>query len=487
MHSTEISEPTRLFETRVREHVTNAAGVLAQTATLQEAWDRARTTSGLLAVTASDGRLVGAFTAADVLDWLARGITPGETIARLAAERRLVIDGDQRLLDAVVTMRRDRAGALAVTDARGRLLGLVTLTDVLLAGATPAFDVAGQLAGATSVDALARIATDAPDIAERMLAANVPEEQIVAALSDINAELHRRVLDIALADLAADGWGRPPVEFALIVMGSGGRRENLLLPDQDNGFVLADHDEASRPAIEAYFIALAERLTATLDRVGFTLCKGNVMATNPVWRKSLAEWREQVSIWSTKRQPIHLLNSDVLLDASAVAGDATLVTDLRRHMLAAMRQSPVFVRELYGIEQDHNVALNWLGFLKRETSEYEQPGVINLKMRGTLPLVEGARLLSVMAGIDATSTTARLAALASAGVLQKDEVETLVDSFRTLVGLLLAHQIGDARAKLPITDYVVHEKLSGRDKSRLRRALRDIEKFRAELSGRLGV
>ena len=482
-----FAEPTRLFEAKVRDALSAPAAILPDDATLQDAWDRARTLRGTLAVVAANGRLVGSFAAGDVLDWLARGIEPGDRIARLIGDRRLVIDADRHLLDAVVAMRRDRLPALAVTDARGRFLGLVALADVLHAGATPAFDVAAMLSGERSVDALARIAATEPEIAARMLACDVPAEQILATLSAINAELHRRVLDISLAELAADGWGAPPVPFAFAVMGSGGRRENLIAPDQDNALVIADHDETERRATESYFIALAERLTRTLDRVGFELCKGNVMATNPVWRKSLAEWREQISIWAGKRQPIHLLNSDVMLDVAHVAGDETLVCDLRRHMIGEMRRSPAFVRELYGIEQDHNVALNWFGFLKRETSEHEEPGVINLKMRGTLPLVEGARLLSLIAGIDATSTCARLHALGEAGKLRKDEVESLIDCYRTLVGMILRQQVEDARARRPITDYVVHDKLSPRDKTRLRRALREIEKFRTELPVRIGV
>lgn len=482
-----IHEPTRLFQAKVRDHVTAAAAILPADATLADAIERLRATRGVAAIVASDGRLLGAFTANDVLEWIERGVKPNDGIAKLTAERRSAISGDRPLLDAVVALRRERLSALPVTDVRGRFLGLVTLTDVLLAGATPAFEIASQLAEASSVASLARIRSAAAETAARMLAEGVPEEQIIATLSDVNAELHRRALDIALADLAADGWGKPPAEFALIVMGSAARRESLIDPDQDNGLVIADHDPASYPAVESYFIALAERLTMTLDRIGFALCKGNVMATNPVWRKSLGEWREQVAIWAQRRQPIHLLNSDVLLDVACVAGDETLVSDLRRHMIAAMRQTPQFVRELYGIEQDHTVALNWFGFLKRETSEYEVEGVINLKMRGTLPLVEGARLLSLMAGIDATSTTGRLAALTEAGALQKDEVETLVDCFRVIVGLILIRQIEDARADRPITDYVVVEKLSARDRTRLKRALREIERFRNELPVRLGV
>lgn len=480
-------EPTRLFEAKVRDSVSPAAKTLGDDATLQDAWDAARTVRAAVAVVDAEGRLAGVFSPSDVLDWLARGVKPGDRILKLLAGRRAPLDAEARLLDAVVTLKRDRVAALPVADRRGRFLGMLALADVLETGATPAFDVAAMLGADASVTGLQRILAAAPDIAADLLAAGTPEEQILAVVSDVNAELHRRALALVLDDLAGDGWGAPPIAFALVVMGSGGRRENLLMPDQDNGLVLADHDAAERATIESYFISLAERLTTLLDRIGFTLCKGNVMATNPVWRKTLGEWRDQIDVWTQRRQPLHLLNSDVLLDVAHVAGERSLTAALRRHMLEAMSASPVFVRELYRIEEDHGVALNWLGLLKRETSESEEAGVMNLKMRGTLPLVEGARLLSVMHRIAETSTVARLEALAAAGMLDKDDTTTLVDCFRTVVGLILGQQIADARARRPITDYVVHERLSNRDKSRLRRALREIERFRAALPSRLGL
>ena len=123
----------------------------------------------------------------------------------------------------------------------------------------------------------------------------MPIAELQALLTEINFELHRRALVLAINGLAADGWGEPPVPFALIVMGSAGRGECLLAPDQDNGFILADYDDEAHARIDAYFVPLAERFTHLLDDIGFPLCLGNVMATNPVWRKRISEWRKQIA------------------------------------------------------------------------------------------------------------------------------------------------------------------------------------------------
>lgn len=484
--------PTRLFDDKVRDYALAPSGRLDETASVQQAWDAARGARGWPAVTpiavvTNEGRCAGSFEPRDVLDWLARGARTSDRITPLLGERHTRIDANARLIDAVIAMQSKGQQWLAITEASGRFLGYVTMNEILRRGMGPDIDTANLLAADATVPSLQRILSRAATSAATLLDAGTPSERVLEFLTQTNAELHRRALALVLDDIAADGWGPPPVPFALIVMGSTGRAENFLLPDQDNALVIADFDEAQRPAIDSYFVTLAERLTRALSSIGFELCKGNVMATNPVWRKSLSEWCEQIDIWTSRRQPIHMLHSDVLLDCLHVAGDVSLTAALRRHMIERMSANPVFVRDLYRIEQDHGVALNWFGMLKRETSDHEEAGAINLKMHGTLPLVEGARLLSLQARIDTSSTFDRLSRLAAAGSIGDDDAAELLHAFRTIAELLLGQQIADARARRPISDYVRDERLGKRDRARLRPALRAIEQFRSDLPSRLGI
>ena len=72
----------------------------------------------------------------------------------------------------------------------------------------------------------------------------------------------------------------------LLILGSGGRGESLLAPDQDNAIV---HD--GRPEHDPWFLDIATRISDLLDAAGIPYCKGKVMATNPDWRRSLDGWR----------------------------------------------------------------------------------------------------------------------------------------------------------------------------------------------------
>ena len=106
--------------------------------------------------------------------------------------------------------------------------------------------------------------------------------------------------------------------------------------------------------------------------------------------------------------------------------------------------------------------------------------MVNLKLRGTLPLVEGTRLLALKAGIPATSTLARLAALKERGALNAADHDDLAGAFQHITHLLLRQQLEDFRAGREVSNYVP-EHLSRREKKHLLASFRAIENLRATL------
>src|SRR6185369_6992933 len=114
-------------------------------------------------------------------------------------------------------------------------------------------------------------------------------------ISSVN-ELHRscteyrdflshRVMENVFADMEAAGMMRPPVPFALISMGSDGRKEQTLITDQDNLIVYGD---GGGEAADRYFTEFSIRLVDGLEEAGFMRCTGNIMPTNQTWRGSFS-------------------------------------------------------------------------------------------------------------------------------------------------------------------------------------------------------
>src|SRR5262249_60452169 len=120
------------------------------------------------------------------------------------------------------------------------------------------------------------------NLAAALLAAGEPAMDVITLTNALNDDITAAVLRQAVVTLAEAGWGEPPVPFAALVMGSAGRGESLLNPDQDNGFILADHADSEHKSVDRFFMELAQRFTRGLEQAGFPLCTGAVMATNPL-------------------------------------------------------------------------------------------------------------------------------------------------------------------------------------------------------------
>jgi CBS domain-containing protein len=477
---------TKLFRAIARDHMGPKPVEVARSASVGEAVNRmAQSGSRLAVVTDSQGRPAGILTEQDVVRRVAWRAPPDQPVEAVMTAPIVTISTDDHLLDAIATMRRHRLRHVPVVDGNGLLAGLLALHDVLLLLSGWLTRLTDQLTRDEGPAGLKRIKISEADLAAELLREGVPVAEVQALLTEINFDLHRRALALAINALAADGWGEPPVPFALIVMGSAGRGECLLAPDQDNGFVLADYDDTAHTRIDAYFVPLAERFTQLLDTIGFPLCLGNVMATNPVWRKRISEWRKQIASWLRKRTETQLLLSDILVDFRHVCGDAALSQALRGHIMQAISRNPTFVRDLFSIEANHGVALGWFGRLRSERDKQDRPGMINLKLRGSLPLVEAARLLSLRAGLPETSTAARLDGLLAGGALHPDDHDDLKDAFAFISRLLLRQQVEDFAAGRPVDDFVPEDRLSKREREHLVTCLRVIANMRTMLEADL--
>jgi signal-transduction protein with cAMP-binding, CBS, and nucleotidyltransferase domain len=476
-----------IFRRTVRSCMGPASEV-ARTATVGEAVNSmARTGAAAVIVSDPDRKPSGIVTRQDVVQRIAWRATPDQPLETVMSTPVLTIAAEAPLFNALCLMRRHNLRRIPVVDGAGRLAGLLELHAALDVLSGISMRLIDRLTPDEGVDGLKRVKEAEVDLAKELLRDDVPISLVQAVLAEIDWDLHRHAIVRAITEMAGDGWGDPPVPFALIVMGSGGRGESSLHPDQDNGFILADYDDADHARIEAYFVPLAVRFTRLLDAIGFSLCVGNIMATNPVWRKRISEWRKQISLWLRKRTETQLLLSDVLLDFRHVWGDPALSSALRGHLTRAVAQNPTFIRDLFTIEAGHTAALGWFGRLRSERDKQDRSGMINLKLGGTLPLVEAARLLSLKAGVPATSTLARLDGLLAKGALHPDDHDDLIDAFAFISRLLLRRQIEDLEAGRQVGNFVPEAQLKRREKDHLVTCFRAIghlrDKLKADLTG----
>ena len=305
-------------------------------------------------------------TCAVIVDWegRARGIITEQDVTRRIAFQKgrytpvylvmtapvVTIQRTDYLYTAVAFMRRRGLRHIPVLDEAGSVCGMLSLSEALSFLSEQTMGLIEDLTHEATLEGLKSVKKAQVDLAKALFDANVPVPEVQALVTDINHDIHRRILRRQLAFMAEDkAWGEPPVPFSLIILGSGGRGENFLIPDQDNGFILADYPDEKHPAIDSFFIELAERMTKDLDAVGLPLCRGKIMATNPVWRKTLSQWQDQIAYWMRRRTNTMLRYSDIFFDFAHVFGDSKMAAELRDYVTAMAAKNPGFIKDMYSM------------------------------------------------------------------------------------------------------------------------------------------
>ena len=334
---------------------------------------------------------------------------------------------------AAARLQRLAIRHIAVTDAEGRICGMVSARDLLRRSASAALVLGDEIDAAENTPALARAFAQVPEAARKLRAEDLAPLRMAGLISG-----EVRSLTARAAELAAREAPPAPAAWSLMVLGSAGRGESLLVPDQDNALVFEDS-----PGMSEWAAAFGQRTNEILDGAGLPFCKGGVMAGQPEWRHTPAAWREIVAGWIGKTRPSDLLNVDIFFDLCHVAGTPQLSESLFGDALSLAQRAPTFIRALNGSVAQLQTPVGLFGRL-RPTN-----GAIDIKAGGLLPVVAFARAVALHHGIAERATAARLKAAVEMGALPGGDGARLMEMHGEFVALAMDQQLADIAAGHP--------------------------------------
>ena len=408
-----------------------------------------------------EGRLHGILTERDVLRLVAAG--PARLADPVSAAMTApvhAIEADAPIYRALARMARLDVRHLPVVDDHDRPVGILTSSALLKLRASLALTLGDEIALAPDGRALRTIHDRLPALVRALRGEDVSATQASSVVAGIVRDLTARAGELALTEMKSAGRGEPPAPWCLLALGSAGRGESLLAPDQDNALI---HEGGTDD--DAWFAAFAEHINRLLDEAGVPYCPGGVMAKNPAYRHSLAGWQAQVDAWVARPQPEALLGADIFYDFAAVLGTRRLAGALRQHAARAAGHSPTFLYQLAAAIDDVPRATDLLGRLRT------REGRINLKQYGLFPIVTAARAVALAWGSTATATDARLADAAAKGAFPEDAARSLAEARGVIVEAILEQQLEDIAADRPPDNRIDPKRLGRRATSRLREAL----------------
>ncbi len=339
---------------------------------------------------------------------------------------------------AILLMLSKRVGQVCITEdgtPYSPALDVCMHKDLLVQSGHHPAGLIREIRDAPSTARLRELCDDLERMARSYLEAGISGIVLGQIFSELYDELIQRLIALATASLAVQGWKIPRVPWAWMSVGSDGRREQVLRTDMDNAFIFAatgapSEDEANRQS----FLKLTSVVVELMVECGFSRCQGGVMASNPRWCKTDAEWH--IELRTIDGADIDaLLRAAILYDLRYVVGAPELVQMMRQTVFEATESSALLQRRLAENVVARPPPLNfWGNFVVEKRGAHE--GEFDIKARALAPLRDAARVFALHYGlVRHHSTGGRLEELAESVSAHADLARLAYDGYDELFRL----------------------------------------------------
>jgi CBS domain-containing protein len=423
------------------------------------------------------GRLVGIITTGDLAGRVvAKGMGAETPVGEVMTRDPLTLPSDALVFDALLAMSERQIGHLPIAERGGRLVGIVTRTNLVRRQAVSVAVLIGDINRAEAIPALRSVIDQVPQLLAQLVGAGVEAFKVGQIVTSVTDALTKRLLALAEARL-----GPPPVPYLWLACGSQGRREQTGTSDQDNCIILdEDYDETAHGS---YFAALAKDVSDGLDQCGYVYCPGEMMATNPKWRVKGSQWRRYFQGWIDEPDPMAQMLSSVMFDLRPISGETRLFEGLQRRTLEAARKNSIFRAHMIANSLKHVPPLSlFQGFALIRSGENRN--TLDLKLNGVVPIVDLARVYALDGAIEAVNTRHRLIAARQAGVLSESAAADLVDAYDLISRIRLEHQSRQVRDGKKPDNFLPPSTLSAMERKHLKDAFGVVKSTQSTLRSR---
>ncbi|EGQ9095467.1 DUF294 nucleotidyltransferase-like domain-containing protein [Vibrio alginolyticus] len=382
-----------------------------------------------------DEQLLGILTDRDLcIRVLAQGIDTNIPVSEVMSYDVVSLDYNAYVFEAMLTMLRYNVHHLPILKDK-KPIGIIGMTDIVRYESQNSLLLVSSIFQQTSVEDLKQVSEQVKDCFVRMVNEDANAHMIGRAMSVIGSSFKQR-----LAELAEQEFGLAPIPYCLVAMGSMARDEQLIVTDQDNALIL---DNSYDVEIHGeYFEKFAKFVCDGLAACGYAYCTGDIMATNPEWRKTRAEWEECFGNWIDNPTPERLLNSNIFFDLLGVHGRVKWAEQLSSFIVRRAKRNNRFLACMA-----YNAIRRTppLGFFKDFVMEKDgrHRNSINLKRRGTAPLADLIRVHSLAIGSRSQNSFDRLDDINDAGILPKGRGLDLRDAMELIYMVRIRHQALD--------------------------------------------
>ena len=355
------------------------------------------------AIVSTDNYPIGIITNTDMCAKIATGRFPNTTtVDRIMSSPVVTVVENISLAEAQLLMLKNNVTHLCVTkdgSDKSDIKGIISEHDLIVAQANNPGVLIKEIKRSQSPKDLKSIRDRLTNLIQKSIHKNVSLSNISNIASEINLAIIKRSVELSILDL-----GSPPARFAWLSIGSQGRKEQLLLTDQDSILVFEDVTADKYRDVKDYFLKLGKRTTAILEKVGYEFCINGHMASNMLWCKSLTDWTKQYNNWMNTPGENSNEISSIFFDFEIAFGEQKIEESIENVIYNNVKNNALFFDFLGNDALRKNAPLT---FFKKFIVEEEGPNKdkFDIKTRALMPLVDGARLFSLSYNLKGVNNT----------------------------------------------------------------------------------
>lgn len=436
----------------------------------------ARSATAVLVATA-DGTVVGIVTDHDLrARVLAENLDLSAPIYSVMSAPLIKIHDQALVYEALMRMEEKGVRHLAVEDQNGEIVRVIDSKSLIQFQRYGPLVLSREISRAGTPGVVAQCCQRVTPLARTLMDSSTRTSILTGMLTSICDAATARLIELGVQDL-----GPPPAPFAFIAMGSQGRQEQTLLTDQDNGIIFAAPDDGSRAEAAAYFLRLGARVCDGLNQAGYAHCRGNVMASNPRWCRSLPEWLAGFDQWVERSEPQEIIDLSIFFDFRTVYGDSELLHGLRRHITSILPGQPAFLQHFARNALSFKPPFRLVGNIYLGSGGGEHAGEINLK-DAMMPMVSFARLYALRHQVNETHTLKRIEALAERNLILASSRDETTAAYDFLMQLRLQSQLAALQAGRPAVNTIQLAKMGYSQREMLKQAFSQIAAVQKKIS-----
>ncbi|MCM3617948.1 DUF294 nucleotidyltransferase-like domain-containing protein [Sutcliffiella horikoshii] len=421
-------------------------------------------------------------------DFVNRVITTGKSttdqVQTIMTENPITIQRTAYYHEALTTMLLNGFKHLPVTNEKKHLSGLVTLTDLLQAKQPTTMLQNLETLKTVTKEALPPIKNQLYATLDTMLQQQVPIIDTLEAINTLYDQLIQRCIELSIKEMPTS----PPAKFCFYLMGSGARKEQFLLTDQDHFLVYeelpVDQDNQAKDSPHSghiatrYFADLAEKIVANLELAGYKRCKGDMMASNKIWRGTLGEWESRIHEWSLKATNDRLLLAQNFFSYRHIYGDDTLHRQFQQIVTDSLDRAKIFLYRLSQLERENPIPTLEQPIRSMFRRNKKQ---VDLKKEVLFPYHHSLQILALMHGITYGTPIEKIDQLHEKKILSENFQKDLKASISTILNYYVRIRHNQHQNNEKLTSTLNLTTLTTREKEELMLSIRLIKELQSHM------